>query len=68
MTPHGLSCRRSSRSACGSSWPRDGCAVVEIVLAGGFLFIMLAALAVLSMFITRAEARDRREHDTDHDL
>ena len=27
-----------------------------------------AALAVLSMFITRAEARDRREHDTDHDL
>jgi hypothetical protein len=27
---------------------------------------MLAALAVLSMFITRAEARDRRDHD--HDL
>ena len=25
-------------------------------------------IAVLSMFITRAEARDRREHDTDHDL
>jgi hypothetical protein len=42
--------------------------VVEIVLTAGFLFIMLAALAVLSMFITRAEARDRREHDTDHDL
>ena len=30
--------------------------------------VVLAALAVLSMFITRAEARDRREHDTDHDL
>ena len=42
--------------------------MVEAVLAAGFLFIMLAALAVLSMFITRAEARDRREHDTDHDL
>ena len=42
--------------------------MVEIALTVGFLFIMLAALAVLSMFITRAEARDRREHDTDHDL
>jgi hypothetical protein len=42
--------------------------VVEIALTAVFLFIMLAALAVLSMFITRAEARDRREHDTDHDL
>lgn len=41
--------------------------MVEIALTAGFLFIMLAALAVLSMFITRAEARDRREHDTDHD-
>jgi hypothetical protein len=40
--------------------------VVEIALTAGFLFIMLAALAVLSMFITRAEARDRRDHD--HDL
>ncbi len=28
----------------------------------------LAALTVLSMFISRAEARDRREQDTDHDL
>ena len=42
--------------------------MVEIALTAGFLFIMLAALAVLSMFITRAEARDRRERDTDHDL
>jgi len=42
--------------------------VVEAVLAGAFLVALLAALAVLSMFITRAEARDRREHDTDHDL
>jgi hypothetical protein len=42
--------------------------VVEIALTAGFLFIMLAALAVLSMFITRAEARDRRNQDTDHDL
>jgi len=42
--------------------------VVEIALTAAFIFIMLAALAVLSMFITRAEARDRREHDTDHDL
>ena len=42
--------------------------MVEIALTAGVLFIMLAALAVLSMFITRAEARDRREHDTDHDL
>ena len=42
--------------------------MVEIALTAGFLFIMLAALAVLSMFITRAEARDRREQDTDHDL
>jgi len=42
--------------------------VVEIALTAGFLFIMLAALAGLSLFITRAEARDRREHDTDHDL
>ncbi len=40
--------------------------MVEIALTAGFLFIMLAALAALSMFITRAEARDRR--DTDHDL
>ena len=42
--------------------------MVEIALTAGFLFIMLAALAVLSMFISRAEARDRREQDTDHDL
>jgi hypothetical protein len=42
--------------------------VVEIALTVAFLAVMLAALAVLSMFITRAEARDRREHDTDHDL
>lgn len=40
--------------------------MVEIALTAGFLFIMLAALAALSMFITRAEARDRRDHD--HDL
>ena len=26
-------------------------------------FAALVALAVLSMFITRAEARDRRDHD-----
>ena len=42
--------------------------MVEIALTAGFLFIMLAALAGLSLFIARAEARDRREHDTDHDL
>ena len=42
--------------------------MVEVALTAGFLFIVLAALAALSMFITRAEARDRREHDTDHDL
>ena len=42
--------------------------MVEIALTAAFLFIMLAALAGLSLFITRAEARDRREHDTDHDL
>lgn len=42
--------------------------MVEIALTVAFLAVMLAALAVLSMFITRAEARDRREHDTDHDL
>ena len=42
--------------------------MVEIALTAAFLAVMLAALAVLSMFITRAEARDRREHDTDHDL
>ena len=40
--------------------------MVEIALTAGFLFIVLAALAALSMFITRAEARDRRDHD--HDL
>lgn len=40
--------------------------MVEVALTAGFLFIMLAALAALSMFITRAEARDRRDHD--HDL
>ena len=32
------------------------------------LVALLAALAGLSLFIARAEARDRREHDTDHDL
>jgi len=42
--------------------------VVEAVLAGAFLVALLAALAGLSLFIARAEARDRREHDTDHDL
>ena len=42
--------------------------MVEIALTAGFLFALTAALTVLSMFITRAEARDRREHDTDHDL
>ena len=42
--------------------------MVEIALTVAFLAVMLAALAVLSMFITRAEARDRREHDTDHDF
>jgi len=66
--PRGLPCRPSSRAASGWSSSRGGYAVVEIALTAGFLFIMLAALAVLSMFITRAEARDRREHDTDHDL
>ncbi len=40
--------------------------MVEIALTVAFLAVMLAALAVLSMFITRAEARDRRDHD--HDL
>lgn len=40
--------------------------MVEIALTAGFLFAVGAALAVLSMFITRAEARDRRDHD--HDL
>lgn len=40
--------------------------MVEIALTAGFLFAVLAALAALSMFITRAEARDRRDHD--HDL
>ncbi len=42
--------------------------MAEIVLTGAFLVALLAALAGLSLFITRAEARDRREHDTDHDL
>ena len=28
----------------------------------------LAALTVLSMFISRAEQRERRSRDTDHDL
>lgn len=39
--------------------------MVEIVLTGAFLVVLLAALAALSMFITRAEARDRRKQDTD---
>jgi len=42
--------------------------VVEIALTAALLFVMFDGLAVLSMFISRAEARDRREHDTDHDL
>ena len=42
--------------------------MVEIALTAGFLVALLAALAGLSLFIARAEARDRREHDTDHDL
>ena len=37
-------------------------------LTAAFLFALTAALTVLSMFISRAEARDRREQDTDHDL
>ena len=66
--PPGLPCRPSSRAASGWSSSRGGYAVVEIALTAGFLFAVGAALAALSMFITRAEARDRREHDTDHDL
>ena len=42
--------------------------MVEIALTAGFLFAVGAALAGLSLFIARAEARDRREQDTDHDL
>ena len=64
----GLPCRPSSRAASGWSSSRGGYAVVEAVLAGAFLVALLAALAGLSLFIARAEARDRREHDTDHDL
>ena len=66
--PPGLPCRPSSRSASGLSSRRGGYAVVEIALTAGFLVALLAALAGLSLFIARAEARDRREHDTDHVL
>jgi len=66
--PPGLPCRPSSRAASGWSSSRGGYAVVEIALTAAFIFVMFDGLAVLSMFISRAEARDRREHDTDHDL
>ena len=64
----GRSSRSGSTSASRHTSSPGGYAVVEIALTAGFLFAVGAALAALSMFITRAEARDRREHDTDHDL
>jgi len=68
VTPHGLSCRRSSRSACGSSWPRDGCAVAEALATIAFLVAVLISLGVVAAFASRAEQRERRSRDTDYDL
>ena len=64
----GRSSRSGSTSASRHTSSPGGYAVVEAVLAGAFLVALLAALAGISLFIARAEARDRREHDTDHDL
>ncbi len=68
MTPHGLSCRRSSRSACGSSSQRGGYAVAEVLATIAFLVALLIALAVVATFASRAEQRERRSRDTDYDI
>ena len=67
--PRGRSCQRPSRSACGSSSPRDGYAAVAEALATiAFLVALLIALGVVAAFASRAEQRERRSRDTDHDL
>ena len=68
MTPPGLPCLRSSRSASGSSSRRGGYAVGEVLATIAFLVALLIALAVVAAFASRAEQRERRSRDTDYDL
>lgn len=74
MTPHGLSCRRSSRSACGWSSQRGGCAVPEVLAAVLSVVITLAAVAVIVGLLALANKADQfilseiRKQDTDRNL
>ena len=47
---------------------QTGYAVAEVLATIAFLVALLIALAVVAAFASRAEQRERRSRDTDHDL